>query len=94
MLLNLVKSLAVMAVLVLSSHAASPQTGTIKIIVPSTPGGGADILARVLAEQISRTEGVTMVVENRPGAGNTIGTEAASRARRTAPRCSSTRRSS
>jgi tripartite-type tricarboxylate transporter receptor subunit TctC len=78
--LNLVKSLAVMAVLVLSSHAASPQTGTIKIIVPSTPGGGADILARVLAEQISRTEGVTMVVENRPGAGNTIGTEAASRA--------------
>jgi len=64
-----------------SGQAAWPQTAaTIKIVVPSTPGGGADILARMLAEQISRTQGVTMIVENRPGAGNTIGTEAASRA--------------
>jgi tripartite-type tricarboxylate transporter receptor subunit TctC len=59
-------------------RAETPKT--IKVIVPSTPGGGADILARLLGEQISRTQGVTMVVENRPGAGNTIGTEAASRA--------------
>ena len=43
-------------------------------------GGGADILARLLADQISRTQNVTMVVENRPGASNTIGTEAAARA--------------
>ncbi|MCC6779972.1 MAG: tripartite tricarboxylate transporter substrate binding protein [Hyphomicrobiales bacterium] len=59
---------------------ASAQTRTTRIIVPSTPGGGADILARLLAEQIGRMQGVTMVVENRPGAGNTIGTEAAARA--------------
>jgi len=53
---------------------------TIKIIVPSAPGGGADILSRLLADQIGRVQGVKMFVENRPGAGNTIGTEVASRA--------------
>jgi tripartite-type tricarboxylate transporter receptor subunit TctC len=53
---------------------------TIKIIVSSTPGGGSDILGRLLAEQIARTQGPTIVVENRPGAGTVIGTDAASRA--------------
>ena len=65
--------------------AASPdawsQAGrTIKIIVPLSPGGGADIIARIFADQIGRANGPTMVVENRPGAGSVIGTEAASRA--------------
>lgn len=64
-----------------SVHATSDRTArTIKIIVPSSVGGGADILGRLLAEQISRTQNVTMVVENRPGASNTIGTEVAARA--------------
>ena len=64
-----------------SVHATSDRTArTIKIIVPSSVGGGADILGRLLAEQISRTQNVTMVVENRPGASNTVGTEAAARA--------------
>jgi tripartite-type tricarboxylate transporter receptor subunit TctC len=67
--------------LVLFSHNGRAETGrTIKIIVPSTAGGGADILARLLADQISRTQVTTFVVENRPGAGNIIGTEAAARA--------------
>ena len=39
-----------------------------------------DILARLLTDQISRTQGWTVVVENRPGAGTSIGTEAVSRA--------------
>src|SRR5215813_4784570 len=76
-------SIVLMAALLLSLHgqAAWPQTpSTIKIIVPSTPGGGSDILARLLADQISRTQGATLVIENRPGAGNVIGTEAAARA--------------
>ena len=55
-------------------------TRTIKIIVPSTAGGGADTLARLLGDQISRKQGQTIVVENRPGASNTIGTEAVARA--------------
>lgn len=52
----------------------------VRIIVPSAPGGGADFLARVLADKIGAAEDVKIVVENRPGAGNTIGTELAARA--------------
>jgi tripartite-type tricarboxylate transporter receptor subunit TctC len=65
----------------LSGNAAWSQTGRpIKFVVPYPPGGGNDILARLLAEQIGRTQRLTIVVENRPGAGLVIGTEAASRA--------------
>jgi tripartite-type tricarboxylate transporter receptor subunit TctC len=53
---------------------------TTKIIVPGTPGASNDILARLLAQQIERAEGVKLVVENRPGAGNIVGSEAAARA--------------
>jgi tripartite-type tricarboxylate transporter receptor subunit TctC len=60
--------------------AGSQALRTIKIIVSSTPGGGSDILGRLLAEQIARTQGPAIVVENRPGAGTVIGTDAASRA--------------
>jgi tripartite-type tricarboxylate transporter receptor subunit TctC len=56
------------------------QSGTIKIVVPYTPGSGPDILARLMAEQIGRAQGPTVVVENRPGAGTVIGTEAVERA--------------
>lgn len=52
---------------------------TVKIIVPYTPASGPDILGRLLAEQVGRTTGATVVVEDRPGAGTVIGTEAAAR---------------
>src|SRR4051812_28068417 len=55
-------------------------TQTVRIVVPFPPGGGADILARLLAEQMGQADGFTMVTENRPGAGTAIGTEAVSRA--------------
>jgi tripartite-type tricarboxylate transporter receptor subunit TctC len=58
----------------------SQATGTIKIVVPYTPGSGPDILSRLMAEQIGRTQGPTVVVENRPGGGTVIGTEAVERA--------------
>jgi tripartite-type tricarboxylate transporter receptor subunit TctC len=65
----------------LVNHGAwSQTTRNIKLVVPFPPGGGTDILARLLAEQIGRAQGPTMVVENRPGAGTIIATEAASRA--------------
>jgi tripartite-type tricarboxylate transporter receptor subunit TctC len=66
--------------LTLFNHGASSQTRTIKIINPYPPGGTADVVARLLGEQIGRTQGVTIIVENRPGAGTVVGTEVASRA--------------
>src|SRR5258706_259939 len=66
--------------LTLPVHGASSQTRTIKIVVAKQPGGATDILARLLAEQISRTQGLSMVIENRPGAASIIGTEAVSHA--------------
>ena len=74
-------SLAAIAVMSFSSSRAwSQSTNIIKLIVPFPAGGGLDILARLLAEQIGRMHGPSIVVENRPGAGTVIGTEAASRA--------------
>jgi tripartite-type tricarboxylate transporter receptor subunit TctC len=72
---------ATIALVLVTGHSAWPQTTrTIKLIVPFPPGGGADIVARLLAEYVSREKGQTMAVENRPGAGSVIGTEAVSRA--------------
>jgi len=46
---------------------AVAQSGpTIRLVSPSTAGGGSDTLARLLADQISRKQGRTVVVENRP----------------------------
>ena len=56
------------------------QSKTLKIIVPYTPGSGPDIISRLMGEQIGKAGGPTVVVENRPGGGMTIGTEAAARA--------------
>jgi tripartite-type tricarboxylate transporter receptor subunit TctC len=51
----------------------------VKIVVPSPPGGGTDIVARVLAQHFSKALGQTFFVENKPGAGNMIGIEAVAR---------------
>ena len=51
----------------------------IKIIVPLIPGGGNDLLARIIGERLSPVIGQTVVVENRPGAGGNVGTEFAAR---------------
>src|SRR5689334_7833922 len=68
-------------VLALSGQNAWPQSGrTIHLIVPVPPGASTDAVARLMAEQIGRAQGVTVVVENRPGASGMIGTEAVSRA--------------
>src|SRR6266508_2163887 len=64
----------------LAPNAGSQPAGTIKIVVPYTPASGPDIVSRLMAEQIGRTQGPTVVVENRPGGGTVIGTEAVARA--------------
>ena len=52
----------------------------VRIIVPSPPAGGTDIVARVLAQHFAREFGQQFVIENKPGAGNMIGIEAAAHA--------------
>src|SRR5262245_53518793 len=80
--LHLAAAAAALTVMVaLASQGAWSQASrTIKIVVPFPPGGTSDMIARVLGEQIGRTQRVTVVIENRPGAGAVIGTEAVSRA--------------
>jgi tripartite-type tricarboxylate transporter receptor subunit TctC len=73
-------AIAVAAAMLLAPASAwSQTTRTIKIVVPYTPGSGPDILSRLMGEQIGRTQGPTVVVENRPGGGTVIGTEAVAR---------------
>ena len=74
-------ALPALVLLALSGHGASSQPAkTFKIVVPYPPGSGPDILSRLMAEQIGRAQGPAVVVENRPGGGTMIGTEAVARA--------------
>ncbi len=47
----------------------------VRIVVPSPPGGGTDTIGRITAEALSKSMGRQFVVENKPGAGNVIGTD-------------------
>jgi len=68
------------ALALLGQNAWSQSGRTIKLIVPVPAGASTDFVARLMADQVSQTHGVTVVIENRAGAGGMIGTEAASRA--------------
>ena len=48
----------------------------VRIIVPFAPGGSADVFGRFLAQRLQETLGQTFVIDNRPGAGSVIGTDA------------------
>ena len=50
-------------------------TKPVRLVVPSPPGGGTDTIARITAEALSKQMGRQFVVENKPGAGNIIGTD-------------------
>ncbi len=52
---------------------------TVRLIVPAAPGGGLDIMARAVGQELSVLWGQSVVVDNRPGAGILIGTETATR---------------
>lgn len=66
--------------LITASAVWAQASRTIKLILPFPPGGPADTMARVLAEQIGLAGGPSMVVESHPGAATEIGTEYVSRA--------------
>ena len=76
-----IAALAVGLLLAAAAPVAWSQTGrTIKLILPFPPGGPADTMARLVAQQIGSAGGPTMVVESHPGAATEIGTELVSRA--------------
>ncbi len=64
----------------LAADAPAQTARTFKIVVPYPPASGPDILSRLMAEQIGKMQGATVVIENRPGGGTMIGTEAVARA--------------
>src|SRR5436309_8355536 len=55
-------------------------TKSIRFIVPYPPGGGTDVIARILQSQLSGSLGQSVIIENRGGAGGVLGTEAAAKA--------------
>jgi tripartite-type tricarboxylate transporter receptor subunit TctC len=64
-----------------SAHAQDKYPSRpIKIIVPTPAGGPVDVVARIVANYLSMTIGQSVVVDNRPGAGNTLGSKEAARA--------------
>ena len=57
-----------------NAQTAWPMERPIKLIVPFAPGGSTDVIARLIADELRPRLGQTVVVENRPGAGSTLGT--------------------
>jgi tripartite-type tricarboxylate transporter receptor subunit TctC len=53
----------------------------VKLVVPYGPGGAGDVIARIVSEQLGKDLGVSIVVENKPGAGGMIGAQAVASAR-------------
>ena len=58
-----------------SAQAQSYPTRSIKIVVPATPGGAIDVIARLLGDKLTASMGQPVVVENKPGASNNLGTD-------------------
>lgn len=61
------------------ANTAWPSKGTIKLIATFPPGGTADTISRILAPKLSASLGAQVVVENKPGAGGTIGSDLAAK---------------
>jgi tripartite-type tricarboxylate transporter receptor subunit TctC len=69
-----------LAALPCAATAQSYATKPVRIVVPFPPGGGSDVLGRIIAQKLTEQIKQQVLVENRAGAGGTIGTEMAVRA--------------
>lgn len=81
------KALASLGIVVISTGAAAPMARAafpdqpVHIVVPFAPGGGTDLVSRVLGVGMARTLGQPVVIDNRPGAGTIIGATAVARSK-------------
>ena len=79
----LLLAFAALSLAVISTNAAKalyPER-TVRLVVPFAPGGGTDVVARTLAQDMGKDLGVTILIENKPGAGTIIGTQAVATSR-------------
>jgi tripartite-type tricarboxylate transporter receptor subunit TctC len=63
-----------------AAYAQAYPTKPVRIVNPFTPGGGVDAVARPIAQQLNEAWGQPVIIDNRPGAGTTMGTELVARA--------------
>ncbi len=78
-----IKNITCAALLVLATVLAQAQsfpTKPVRIVVPQTPGGASDALARIVGQKLSEKWGQPVVIENRAGAGGNIGMDAVAKA--------------
>ena len=72
--------LAVLALVAGSAFAQQYPNKPVRVIIPWPPGQATDLAARIVGEKLSQQMGQTFIMENRPGAGGAIGTEAVAKA--------------
>jgi tripartite-type tricarboxylate transporter receptor subunit TctC len=69
----------ILAGLMTPAHAADYPTKPIRLVVPFAPGGGSDVVGRIIGLKVSESIGQTVVVDNRPGAASMLGTDLVAR---------------
>jgi tripartite-type tricarboxylate transporter receptor subunit TctC len=75
-LLHLAAGTVALPALVRAAKAQVYPTRPVRLIVPVPPGGSIDVTARLIGQALSESLGQSLIIENRPGAGGNIGTEA------------------
>ena len=79
--LTTLKALAVLGALpATTAFAQSYPAKPLRFVVPFPPGGGNDIVGRVVAQKLAEGLGATVIVDNRGGAGGTLGTDLVAKA--------------
>jgi len=71
---------ATAAIAAIGGRAHAQRAATVRMVIPFTPGGPTDIIGRAVAQHLSEAWGRPVVVENRPGAGSSIGAQVVARA--------------
>ena len=79
-MLRMLFALLALVAAVAPAHAQSYPAKPLRLIVPFPPGGGTDFVARTVANELGKSTGWTVVVDNKAGAAGTIGLVEAARA--------------